>query len=225
MNKNYVSPIFLFITSIFITSLIVSNVTGVKLALLFGEVLPAAIIIFPITYIIGDVLTEVYGFKKARSGIWLGFFCNLIFVTAIWVAGLLPPASFWSENQQSYESILGSTPRLLIASLCAYAIGELINSLVLSRLKIATKGKWLWSRTISSTVVGQGLDSLIFITIAFTGTPGIVRMILLQWAVKVAYEVLATPITYLIVGYLKKKENIDTTDHEISILPFSNSND
>jgi uncharacterized integral membrane protein (TIGR00697 family) len=187
--------------------------------------LPAAIIIFPILYIIGDILTEVYGFKMARSVIWLGFFCNLIFVIAIWIAGILPSAELWSENQQSYETILGATPRILIASLAAYTIGELINSLVLSRLKIVTKGKWLWSRTISSTIVGQGLDSLIFITIAFTGTPGIVRMILLQWTVKVTYEILATPITYLVVGYLKKKESIDVTDYEISILPFGRTHD
>ena len=135
----------------------------------FGLVLPAAIVIFPISYIFGDVLTEVYGYRQARRVIWLGFGCNLIAVVAIWLGQVLPAASFW-DGQAAYERILGYTPRLLIASFLAYLVGEFANSFVLAKMKIVTNGRWLWTRTIGSTLVGQGLDSLVFITLAFVGT-------------------------------------------------------
>ena len=150
------------------TTLITSNVIGSKLVRLGHFVLPAGILIFPLSYIIGDVLTEVYGYRFARRVIWLGFCCNLLAVVAIWAAGLWPAASVW-PHQQAYEAILGYTPRLVAASFLAYLVGEFSNSFVLARLKILTRGRWLWTRTIGSTIVGQGFDSLIFVIVAFYG--------------------------------------------------------
>jgi len=211
------------ITAIFITCLITANIIAVKLVDIFGFIMPAAVIIFPISYIFGDVLTEVYGYKQARRVIWLGFFCNLLAVVAIWIAQILPGASFW-DAQSSYERILGFTPRLLIASFIAYLIGEFSNSFVLAKLKIATHGRWLWLRTISSTLIGEGLDSAVFITIAFAGTipPNIlVSTIITQWLFKSAYEILATPLTYIVVNFLKKKERIDTYDRDTNFNPLA----
>lgn len=138
-NRRY-SSLFVVVTAVFITCLITANITAVKLIEVFGFVLPAAVIIFPISYIFGDVLTEVYGYRQARRVIWLGFFCNLLAVAAIWIAGVLPPASFW-DGQVAYDRILGYTPRILIASFLAYLVGEFANSFVLARLKIATRGR------------------------------------------------------------------------------------
>ena len=221
-NSGKYSGIFIWTTALFITALITANIIAVKLVVIFGEVLPAAIIIFPVSYIIGDVLTEVWGFRKARTVIWLGFLCNLLVVAAIWVGGLLPSAPFWQENQVAYQNILGYTPRLLAASLVAYLIGELANSMALARIKLATNGRWLWMRTIGSTIIGQGLDSTLFITIAFIGeVPDLWRVVLVQWAAKLIYEIAATPLTYTVVTWLKKRENVDTFDHGISFNPLS----
>jgi len=213
---------FLIIVSIFITCLITANIIAVKVVNIFGLILPAAVFIFPLSYIIGDVLTEVYGYKNARKVIWLGFFCNLLTVGAIWMGGLLPAASFW-DGQSAYEKILGFTPRLLFASFIAYLIGEFINSYVLAKLKILTKGRFLWLRTIGSTVVGQGLDSFIFISLAFIGiipSNALIWMIITQWLVKSAYEAVITPLTYIVINYLKKKENIDTYDYNTRFNPL-----
>lgn len=208
------------ITAIFITCLITANVIAVKVISLGPVILPAAIFIFPLSYIFGDVLTEVYGYRQARKVIWLGFICNLIFVIFIWVGQKLPPAPFWG-GQESYESILGYTPRLLAASFCGYLVGEFANSFVLAKMKILTEGRWLWSRTIGSTIVGQGLDTSIFITLAFIGTPSFVPiMILYHWLAKTIIEALATPLTYTIVNSMKKKEAIDTYDYETNFNPF-----
>lgn len=215
----------------FVTALIISNIIAVKLIDIFGIVLPAAVILFPISYIIGDVLTEVYGFSRARQAIWTGFFCNLVAVIAIWVAGLLPPASFWSVvgfnssevAQQAYVAILGFTPRLLMASFLAYLAGEFLNALVLAKLKLATSGRYLWLRTISSTIVGQGVDSLVFITVAFAGilpAGALQAAILSQWAFKTTYEAIATPLTYLVVNALKRAEGVDYFDRETKFTPI-----
>jgi queuosine precursor transporter len=174
---------FLLIVAIFITTLITANITAVKLVSVFGLVVPAAIVIFPISYIVGDVLTEVYGYRQARRVIWLGFSCNLLAVIAIWIGQMLPAASFW-DGQAAYERILGYTPRLLVASFLAYLVGEFANAFVLAKLKIATQGRQLWLRTIGSTLLGQGLDSLLFITLAFGGTlpmAGLIIAIVTQW--------------------------------------------
>jgi len=222
---------FSFLTALFVVTLVTSNIIAVKLVQIFGLFLPAAVILFPITYIFGDVLTEVYGFKRARQVIWTGFFCNLVVVVAIWVGGMLPAAPFWVAGvfstpqtaQQAYQAILGFTPRLLLASFTAYLVGEFLNSFVLARLKVRTKGRFLWVRTIGSTIVGEGADSIIFITMAFWGilSPGNVLLtIFSQWTFKVVYETIATPLTYLVVNTLKKAEQEDYFDRETNFNPF-----
>ncbi|MBI2287608.1 MAG: queuosine precursor transporter [Chloroflexi bacterium] len=209
------------ITAIFVTCLITANVIAVKIVSLGPILLPAAVFVFPVSYIFGDVLTEVYGYRWARRVIWLGFICNLIFVFFAWIGQILPSASFW-EGQQAYERILGYAPRLLVASFFGYLVGEFANSFVLARMKILTRGRWLWSRTIGSTVVGQGMDTSIFITLAFFGTPSFLPIIIVyHWLSKTAIEALATPLTYAIVNYLKEKEAVDTYDYETNFNPFS----
>jgi len=182
--------------------------------------MPAAIIIFPFSYIFGDVLTEVYGYSISRKVIWLGFFCNLLFVIFAWIGQQLPPAAFWAD-QSSYVAILGFAPRVLLASFIGYLVGEFTNSFVLSKMKILTRGRWLWMRTIGSTLVGQGLDTAIFITIAFIGTSSFVPiMILYHWTAKVLIEAAFTPFTYFAVNSLKKSEAIDTFDYKTNFNPF-----
>ena len=210
------------VVAVFVTCLIVANITAVKLIGVFGLVFDAGTLIFPISYIFGDVLTEVYGFRRARQVIWLGFLCNLLAVGAISLGGILPSASFW-EGQAAYEQILGYAPRLLVASFAAYLIGELANSFVLARMKVATEGRWLWSRTIGSTLVGQGFDSVVFVLIAFTGTiptSALLSVILTQWVLKSVYEALATPFTYLVVNRLKRAEGVDVYDRDTSFNPL-----
>jgi uncharacterized integral membrane protein (TIGR00697 family) len=213
---------FVLIVAIFITCLITANIIAVKLVNVFGFLLPAGIIIFPISYIFGDVLTEVYGYRQSRRVIWLGFFCNLVAVVAFGLGQVLPPASFW-DGQAAYERILGYTPRLLVASFLAYLLGEFSNSFVLAKMKIATKGRWLWSRTIGSTLVGEGLDSLVFITLAFLGTipvAGLASAIVTQWLVKSAYEAAVTPLTYAVVNFLKREEGLDVYDYDTRFNPL-----
>ncbi len=209
--------------AVFITCLLIANITAVKLVSIFGLTVPAAIVIFPISYICGDVLTEVYGYQRARQVIWLAFGCNLLGVAAIWIGQILPGAAFW-DAQAAYERILGFTPRLLVASFCAYLVGEFANSMVLAKLKILTQGRMLWMRTIGSTIVGEGLDSLIFITIAFFGIippAAILTAIITQWLFKVAYETLATPLTYAVVNFLKQQEGLDVFDRDTSFNPLT----
>ncbi len=214
---------FVAVVAIFVTCLVIANIIAVKLVHVFGLIVPAGIIIFPISYICGDVLTEVYGYRRARQAIWLGFGCNLLAVGAIWLGQLLPGAPFW-DAQPAYERILGFTPRLLAASFCGYLVGAFANALVLARMKVLTQGRWLWSRTIGSTLVGEGLDSLIFVLIAFWGVipgPSLVSAIVTQWLFKVAYEALATPLTYGVVGFLKRREQLDVYDRDTSLNPLA----
>ena len=210
--------------ALFITCLITANVIAVKVISLGPFILPAAIFIFPLSYIFGDVLTEVYGYRLARRVIWLGFLCNLIFVFFVWVGQALPAAPFW-EGQEAYQRILGYTPRLLAASFLGYLVGEFANSFILSKMKIMTRGRWLWSRTIGSTIIGQGLDTSIFITVAFIGTPSFLPiMILYHWLAKTLIEALATPITYVMVNWMKRREAIDTYDYDTRFNPFRIAN-
>ncbi len=220
------------VTAVFVTALLISNIIAAKLVQVGPLVLPAAVILFPVTYIFGDVLTEVYGYARARQVIWTGFACNLLAVGVIWLAGLLPAAEFWNarlyssaqEAQSAYWAILGSTPRILAASFAAYLVGEFLNSLVLARLKVLTSGRWLWVRTILSTIVGQGADSAIFISVAFAGilpASGLTTAIVSQWLVKSAYEALATPLTYLTVNGLKRAEGLDVFDTRTNFSPFA----
>ena len=220
------------VTAVFVTTLVISNIIAVKLVSIFGLVLPAAVILFPVAYIFGDILTEVYGYARARQVIWTGFFCNLLAVIAIWIAGLLPAASFWTAGpfdtpqtaQAAYQAILGFSARLLGASFAAYLVGEFLNAYVLAKLKVRTAGRFLWVRTIGSTLVGEGADSAIFISLAFWGIlPGtaILTAILSQWLFKVTYEALATPFTYLVVNTLKRLEQEDYYDRDTDFNPIS----
>lgn len=213
---------FVIIVSVFITCIITSNIISVKLIHIFGIILPAGVIIFPLSYIIGDILTEIYGYSRSRRVIWLGFLCNLILTLFIWLSGLIKPAQFW-DGQAAYERILGFTPRLLLASFIAYLVGEFANAYVLAKMKVATKGRWLWSRTIGSTLVGEGFDSFVFITLAFVGTiplAVLLSMAVSQWLFKTAYEVCVTPLTYLVVRFLKQKEGMDVYDYDTSFNPL-----
>nr|BAL54874.1 hypothetical conserved protein [uncultured Acidobacteriota bacterium] len=214
---------FVLVTAGFITCLIAANITGVKLVEIRGWIVPAGVVVFPIGYIFGDVLTEVYGYCQARRVIWLGFFCNLLTVIAIWIGQILPPAPFW-DGQAAYERILGYTPRLLMASFLAYLFGEFTNAYVLARLKIITRGRWLWMRTIGSTLVGQAVDSGLFLTLAFAGAipfQALLRAFLTQWLVKSLYEAIATPATYAIVAFLKRVEGLDVYDDQTRFNPLS----
>ena len=217
-----ISRHYVIIVAIFVACLITSNIIAVKLISVFGLLLTAAIVIFPVSYIIGDVITEVYGYARARQVIWLGFLGNAIAVIAIWLGGLLPAAGFW-EQQDSYEAILGATPRILLASFLAYLVGEFANAYVLAKMKIAMAGRMLWARTIVSTLVGQGLDSLVFVLVAFTGlipAEALILTMVTQWLVKSAYEALATPVTYVVVGYLKREDASDVYDTNTSFNPL-----
>jgi uncharacterized integral membrane protein (TIGR00697 family) len=219
------------VTAVFVTSLIIANIIAVKIVTLGPLILSAAILIFPLSYIFGDILTEVYGYAKARRVIWIGFGCNLLAVIVIWVSIELPPAPFWKlgsfdspqSSQQAYRAIFGFTPRILAASFIAYLVGEFLNSFVLAKMKIATRGRHLWMRTIGSTIVGQFADSGVFISLAFYGTMpqgALGELILTQWLVKSAYEALVTPFTYLAVNYLKRVENEDYYDRKTNFNPL-----
>ncbi|MHB1218907.1 MAG: queuosine precursor transporter [Alphaproteobacteria bacterium] len=217
------SGLFVAVAVTFVACLITANVVSAKLIDVAGFVLPAGIVIFPISYVIGDVLTEVYGYSAARRVIWLGFGANLLFVVAASVAGALPAPGFW-QHQGAYDQILGQAPRILAASFLAFLVGEFVNSYVLAKMKIMTQGRWLWTRTIGSTVVGQACDSAIFVTIAFAGklpTAALLGIIVTQWIAKCLYETAATPLTYLVVRYLKRKEGMDTYDHGTRFNPFA----
>jgi len=225
---------FVVVAALFITVLLTSNIIAVKLIhiatlpfdFLGGNLifLPAAMIVFPISYIIGDVLTEVYGFRVARGVIWLGFGCNALMALLFWVAGMIPAEVFWAD-QEAYDTILGQVRWVLLGSFAAYLVGEFSNSMILAWLKNVTQGRLLWVRTISSTVVGQGLDSFVFIFIAFgigfgMGAEDLLRIALIQWWAKIAYEALATPLTYAVVTYLKRKEQLDVYDPPRSLNPL-----
>ena len=216
-TKN-VSRLFMCIGIVFVTCLLLSNLVAGKMwAVTDSITLPAAVILFPLTYIIGDVFTEVYGFRKARTIIWLGFICSFFAVVIYLITIALPHPGFW-EGQEAYAAVLGTTPRVALASFSGYLFGEFSNSIILSRLKVVTKGKNLWMRTILSTVVGEGLDSVIFIMISFWGTMDnsvVLQMILFQYLFKVSYEVLFTPVTYLVVKLVKRAEGIDIYDEGI----------
>ncbi|HRX71868.1 MAG: queuosine precursor transporter [Gammaproteobacteria bacterium] len=213
---------FVMVVTGFVTSLLVANIIAVKLIEIGSWIMPAGVIIFPVSYILSDVLTEVYGYHRARQVIWLGFVCNLLAVLAIAVAQFLPHPRFW-DGQTAFERILGYAPRLLLASFLAYLVGEFVNAYVLARMKILTQGRWLWTRTIGSTLVGQLLDSGVFITVAFAGVlpqDALFTAIGVQWLIKCAYEAAATPLTYWVVGVLKRYEGVDVYDTRTDFNPL-----
>src|SRR5690349_16725527 len=211
----------------FVTVLICSNLIGpAKIVQIDGwPAFGAGLLFFPISYVFGDVLTEVYGYARARRVIWAGF-AGLAFASFMaWVVVALPPAPFW-KNQAAYDVAFGSTWRIALASMFAYFCGEFVNSFTLAKMKIATAGRWLWTRTIGSTIVGEGVDSLLFYPLAFYGT-GIIpdealpKVMLAQFVAKVAVEVVFTPVTYWVVGTLKRAENEDHYDRDTQFTPFS----
>ena len=219
----------------FVAIILLSNVLGagkvaqVTLPLVGTRSFGAGILFFPISYIIGNVLTEVYGYARARRVIWVGTGAVLFMAFMSWVVVALPPAHDWA-NQAAYQQVFGEVPRIVFASIVAFWAGEFVNSYVLARMKILTQGRWLWTRTIGSTITGQGVDSLLFYPLAFypvaflpaTGfTPALVATVLLtQWILKVSWEVLLTPFTYLVVGFLKRREGIDVYDEGTDFTPF-----
>ncbi|MDA8426606.1 MAG: queuosine precursor transporter [Treponema sp.] len=222
-ERSSFSPLFLGLFALFLTCLLVSNIIAGKLIDVAGVILPSAVMLFPITYILGDVFTEVYGFRKTRSVIWMGFAANALMSLVFIAAVALPFPPFFKE-QGAYAAVLGMTPRIVAASLVAYWAGEFANSITLSLLKKATKGRFLWTRTIGSTVVGQGLDTAIFISFGFVGlvpTPVLFQMMLAQYLFKVAYEAVLTPVTYAIVRRVKRAEGIDTYDAGVVYNPFA----
>jgi len=219
------------VVAVFVTSLVVSNLIAVKLMVIGPLTLPAAVVLFPVAYICGDVLTEVYGYQGARRAIWLGFACNLLAVLAVSIAGRLPASPIWTagvyrtpeQAQAAYDAMFGFSPRLLAASVSAYLVGEFLNAYVLARLKVATAGRWLWLRTIGSTLIGQAADSAVFITLAFAGilpTSALAVAVVSQWAFKTLYETAATPLTYFVVGRLKRLEGLDPFDRDLRFNPL-----
>ena len=179
---------------------------------------------FPVSYIIGDILTEVYGYARARRVIWAGFAALIFMAFMAWVVVSLPPAEGW-PNQAAYEAVFSNAWRIVLASIMAFWVGEFANSFVMAKMKLLTKGKYLWSRTISSTAVGQAFDSAIFYPLAFWGNDGwtnaaIVQLVISQFVVKVTWEVLLTPVTYAVVGWLKRREGVDIFDHDTDFSPF-----
>ena len=217
---------FIYIAIIFVVILMISNTVGTKIIQLGSLSLAGAIFIFPISYIFGDILTEVYGYKASRKIIWAGFASIIFMSVCYWFVKVLPAAPFW-QNQDAYNVILGGVPRIVLASITAYFLGEFSNSFVISRMKVWMEGRHLWMRTVGSTVVGEGVDSVVFGVVAFSGLiPGsaLVSVIFSGYLVKVLIEVAFTPLTYLIVNKLKKAEGIDDYDREIRYNPFHLSN-
>jgi uncharacterized integral membrane protein (TIGR00697 family) len=208
----------------FVTVLLCANVIGAsKLATVFGFTFGAGVLFFPISYVFGDILTEVYGYARARKVVWAGFGA-LLFASAMSAIVLaFPPAPGW-PHQAAFETVFGGTPRIALASLVAYFAGEFTNSFVLAKMKVAMEGRHLYARTIGSTIAGEAVDSLIFYPLAFLGvwTPAQVLTVMLSnYAIKVAWEAVMTPFTYRIVGFLKRAENEDYYDRDTDFTPFS----
>ncbi|GGB72472.1 queuosine precursor transporter [Blastomonas aquatica] len=217
-----------FVMAAFVTVLLLSNVIGAAkptFITIDGEqwVYGAGILFFPLGYVIGDVLTEIYGYARARRVIWAGFAALLFMAFMSYVVVTLPPADGW-DGQAAYESVFGQVPRIVLASIVAFWAGEFVNSYVMARMKIWTRGRALWSRTIGSTIVGQGVDSLIFYPLAFYGeweTNQVITVMITNWLLKVSWEVVLTPVTYLVVGWLKRREGVEVFDTATDFTPFS----
>jgi queuosine precursor transporter len=219
-----------FMMAAFVTILLLSNVIGAgKVAVVnlpwFGPwPFGAGVLFFPVSYVLGDVLTEVYGYANARRCIWAGFAAMLFMAFMSWVVVALPPAADWG-NQAAYEAVFGQVPRIVFASIVAFWAGEFVNSYVLAKMKIWTKGRMLWTRTIGSTIFGEGIDSALFYPLAFLGAEGwttklVITVALTQWFIKTVWEALLTPVTYAIVGFLKRREGVDVFDTDTDFSPF-----
>ncbi|MBW6491602.1 MAG: queuosine precursor transporter [Lentimicrobium sp.] len=210
------------IMALFVAVLLISNLASTKIVSIWMFTFDGGTILFPLSYIFGDILTEVYGYQRSRKVIWTGFGAALLMSLVLWVVQELPPATDWT-NQEAYESLLGFVPRIVFASLIAYFGGAFANAYLMSRLKIITKGRMLWVRTIGSTLLGEGIDTAIFCMVAFYGTmPNelLISIIISNYIFKSGVEILFTPLTYKIVGFLKKHEGVDVFDTGISYNPF-----
>jgi uncharacterized integral membrane protein (TIGR00697 family) len=211
------------IMALFVAVLLISNTASSKILNLGPFTFDGGTILFPISYIFGDILTEVYGYRRSRRVIWTGFFCAALMAIVYAVVGALPPAQGWN-GQEAYVIILGTTPRIVIGSLVAYWAGEFSNSFTLAKMKLLTQGRWLWTRTIGSTIVGEAVDTTLFVLIAFAGLLPwslLTGVLLSNYVFKVSVEALATPITYKVVGYLKKVEQEDYYDRDTNFNPFA----
>ena len=217
----------------FVTILLLSNVLGagkvarVNLPLIGDWPFGAGILFFPLGYLLGDILTEVYGYARARRCVWVGFVALLFMAFMSWVVVSLPPAHDWT-GQAAYEQVFGQVPRIVFASVAAFWAGEFVNSFVMAKMKILTRGRHLWTRTIGSTVCGQAVDSLVFYPLAFLGAPNwtpalVLKVLATNWALKVAWEVILTPVTYAVIGFLKRKEGVDVFDEHTNFTPFRTS--
>lgn len=210
------------IMALFVAVLLISNLASTKIVSMWMFTFDGGTILFPLSYIFGDILTEVYGYQRSRKVIWTGFGAALLMSLVLWVVQELPPATDWT-NQQAYESLLGFVPRIVLASLVAYFGGAFSNAFLMSKLKIKTKGKFLWIRTIGSTLVGEGIDTAIFCMVAFYGVLSnelLISIIISNYIFKSGVEILFTPLTYAIVNFLKKREKVDVYDTGISYNPF-----
>lgn len=220
MQKGY--RYFDLVMAIFVAVLLISNVASSKILDLGPFTFDGGTILFPISYIFGDILTEVYGYSRSRRVIWIGFGCAVLMALVFAIVGALPPAEGW-RGQEAYMTILGQTPRIVLGSLIAYFTGEFSNSYTLAKMKVFTHGRWLWTRTIGSTIVGEGVDTLLFVLIAFYGlyNPSLLLSIIISnYLFKTGFEALVTPLTYLVVNNLKRVENEDYYDVDTDFNPF-----
>lgn len=208
------------INTAFVAVLIISNIASTKLVNFFGLTLDAGTILFPLSYIFSDILVEVYGYKKSRSVIWYGFGAILTMSVVFWIVGMLPASADWT-NQSAYDAILGTTPFIVLGSIVAYLCGEYSNAIVMAKMKVYQQGTHLWMRTIGSTLVGELVDSTLFVLIAFSmfyPAPVLVSLIVANYVFKVAVEVIFTPVTYAIVHRLKSVEGVDVYDAHTPLL-------
>lgn len=206
-NETY-SGAFLLISILFVSCILISNILASKIISIFGISMTGGVLLFPVSYIIGDVLSEVYGYQKAKKVIIYGFICNLVMVIAFYLCMKLPYPSYWG-NQEAFTTILSNTPRVLLASFIGYLVGGLSNSFIMTYIKNNSKIKYLWFRTILSTIVGEGLDTIIFLTVGFLGFingSNLIQMIIYQASAKILYEVILTPVTYKVIAYVRNKE-------------------
>jgi len=210
------------ITAIFTATLLISNTLDTKVFDFYGLALPAGIILFPLAYLAGDIFTEVYGYAVSRRVIWSALAALVIMVASYEIARALPPAGFWT-NQEAFDSVLSHVPRITFASMCAFLCGEFTNSYVVARMKVATNGRFMALRFVVSTILGQFVDTVVFVAIAFTGVFALNELIAITisaWAVKVGWEVIALPITLVVVRYLKRAEGEDFYDRQTNFNPF-----
>lgn len=215
----------------FVAVLLISNIASNKIVTLGSFTFDAGTLLFPLSYIFGDILTEVYGYKRSRRVIWTGFGAAALMAAILWIVTLIPAAPDSGPNTEAFNAAVGSTPYIVLGSLVAFFLGEFSNAFVLAKMKIATNGRWLWARTIGSTIVGQAVDTILFLTIAFgiggvlqgSPMPGDLFWVIFwsNYVFKVGVEVLFTPITYAIVGFLKRAENEDYYDFDTDFNPLA----